>query len=73
MNPLNRELRDVRIAIEHYNRILQEDVWISIGELEDDGRPKLSELDKKKINNKLEILEEKKQELLAEIRDIPKI
>lgn len=64
MTPLNQELLEIRIAIEHYNRILKEDVWISIGEMEDDGRPKLSNEDKEIINKKLGTLEEKRQALL---------
>lgn len=68
MNPINQELREVRMSIEHYNRILREDVWISIGELEDDGRPKLSNEDKDKIHETLKRLESRKQELIKEIR-----
>lgn len=70
MNSINRELQDYRIAIEHYNRILNEDIWISLGELEDDGRPKLSNKDKEKIKEKIKGLEEKRQKLLSQDKDL---
>lgn len=70
MNSINRELQDYRIAIEHYNRILNEDIWISLGELEDDGRPKLSNEDKEKIKEKIKGLEEKRQKLLSQDKDL---
>ena len=71
MNSLNQELRDVRIAIEHYNRILKEDTWIGLGEMEDDGRPKLSNEDKESINKKINELEEKRQSLIRALKDAP--
>lgn len=70
MNSINRELQDYRIAIEHYNRILKEDIWISLGELEDDGRPKLSNEDKEKIKEKIKGLEEKREKLLSQDKDL---
>ena len=71
MNPLNQELRDVRIAIEHYNRILKEDTWISLGEMEDDGRPKLSNEDREDINKKIDELEKKRQNLIRILKETP--
>ena len=73
MNQINKDLRDCRLAIEHYKRILQEDTWISIGEMVDDGRPKLSHSDRNRINKKLEILEEKRQELLKQEKDYQEV
>ena len=63
-NPVNFELRELRMSKEHYTRILKEDELIIKGELIDDGRPRLTENDKKKINAKIEAINEKINELL---------
>lgn len=73
MNPINRELREYRNMIEHYTRILKEDQWIKIGELEDDGRPKLSNDDISKIKLKIESLEEQRNDLLKQEKDYAEI
>lgn len=73
MNPINRELREYRNMIEHYTRILKEDQWIKIGELEDDGRPKLSNDDISKIKLKIESLEEQRNHLLKQEKDYAEI
>lgn len=69
MNPINQELKELRTAIEHYERILREDALISTGELEDDGRPKLSQNDIDKIKAKINGLTEKRDELLKQEKD----
>ena len=63
-NPVNFELRELRMSKEHYTRILKEDELIIKGELIDDGRPRLTNNDKKKINAKIEAINEKINELL---------
>ena len=63
-NPVNFELRELRMSKEHYTRILKEDELIIKGELIDDGRPRLTENDKKKINAKIDAIGEKIDELL---------
>lgn len=63
-NPVNFELRELRMSKEHYARILKEDELIIKGELTDDGRPRLTEDDKKKINAKINAIGEKIDELL---------
>ncbi|WP_406536637.1 hypothetical protein [Methanobrevibacter sp.] len=63
-NPVNFELRELRMSKEHYTRILKEDELIIKGELIDDGRPRLTDNDKKKINAKIEAINEKINELL---------
>ena len=63
-NPVNFELRELRMSKEHYIRILKEDELIINGELTDDGRPRLSEIDKRKINAKINAITEKIEELL---------
>lgn len=73
MNPVNKDLRGYRIAIEHYEQILKEDTWISLGELPDDGRPKLSNEDREKIKEKIEILKEQRQELLKQENDYQEV
>ncbi len=70
MNSVNRDLINYRNAIEHYTRILKEDSLINDGEMEDDGRPRLSEKDKVKINEKIEGLTEKRDELLEQEKDL---
>jgi len=69
MNPINKELQELRTAIEHYERILREDALIRTGELEDDGRPKLSQIDIEKIKAKINGLTEKRDELLKQEKD----
>lgn len=69
MNPINRELQEIRTAIEHYERIIREDTLIGAGELEDDGRPKLSQEDIDKIKAKISGLTEKRDELLKQEKD----
>ena len=63
-NPVNFELRELRMSKEHYTRILKEDELIIKGELIDDGRPRLTDNDKKKINARIEAINEKINELL---------
>ena len=65
MNPVNQELKDYRVLIEHYTQILKEDNLIKKGEMENtDNRPLLSEEDIVKINLKLESLNEQRNILL---------
>ena len=73
MNPINQQLKDYRIAIEHYERILREDTLINLGELEDDGRPKLSQEDINRIQKKLKGLKEQRDELLTKEKDYMEI
>ena len=63
-NPVNFELRELRMSKEHYTRILKEDELIIKGELIDDGRPRLTDDDKKKINAKIDAINERINELL---------
>ena len=63
-NPVNFELRELRMSKEHYTRILKEDELIINGKLTDDGRPRLTENDKRKINAKIDAITEKIDELL---------
>ena len=63
-NPVKFELRELRMSKEHYTRILKEDELIIKGELIDDGRPRLTDNDKKKINARIEAINEKINELL---------
>lgn len=63
-NPVNFELRELRMSKEHYTRILKEDELIINGELVDDDRPRLMKDDKKKINAKIDAINEKINELL---------
>ena len=69
MNPIKKELHETRTAIEHYERIVREDTLISTGEMEDDGRPKLSQKDIDNIKTKIGILNEKRDELLKQEKD----
>lgn len=69
MNPINKELHEIRTVIEHYERVLREDALISVGEMEDDGRPKLSQKDIDKIMAKLNALTEKRDNLLSQDKD----
>ena len=69
MNPINKELQETRTAIEHYQRIMREDTLISVGEMEDDGRPRLSQNDIDKIKAKINGLTEKRNELLKQEKD----
>lgn len=73
MNPINKELQELRTAIEHYERIMREDILISTGELEDDGRPKLSQNDIDKIQAKINGLTEKRDELLKQEKDFMEV
>ena len=70
INPINRELQELRLTIEHYERVLREDTLIAAGELEDDGRPKLSQEDITKIKAKIEGLTMKRNELLSHEKDL---
>ena len=63
-NPVNFELRELRMSKEHYTRILKEDELIIKGELADDGRPLLTQNDKRKIRAKIDAISEKIDELL---------
>ena len=63
-NPVNFELRELRMSKEHYTRILKEDELIINGKLTDDGRPRLTQNDKMKINAKIDAITEKIDELL---------
>lgn len=63
-NPVNFELRELRMSKEHYTRILKEDELIIKGELTDDERPRLTQNDKKKINAKIDAINERINELL---------
>lgn len=69
MNPINQELHNYRHAIEHYNRILKDDAAIKNGEIEDDGRPLLTDKDIEKINQKLDGLKSQRDELLKQDKD----
>lgn len=73
MNIINQELHDYRKAIEHYQRILKEDTLITKGEIPDDGRPKLTENDIKKINEKITVLTEQRDELLLKEKDYSEV
>lgn len=66
MNPINQELKDYRVLIEHYEKILKEDELLCKGELSDKDRPRLTAHDKLKINEKLEILREQRDILLLQ-------
>lgn len=73
MNPINKELQELRTAIEHYERIMREDTLISTGELEDDGRQKLSQNDIDKIKAKINGLTEKRDELLKQEKEFMEV
>lgn len=73
MNPINRELKYCRNAIEHYNRILREDNMIKNGEKAADGRPKLSNKDILRIREKIKLLTDKRDELLRQEKDYAEI
>ena len=72
MNPINRELTEYRNAIEHYERILKEDSLIKNGESESDN-PLLSAEDITRINQKLSILREQRDDLLSKEKDYTEI
>lgn len=72
MNPINRELTEYRNAIEHYERILKEDSLIKNGEYESDN-PLLSAEDITRINQKLSILREQRDDLLSKEKDYTEI
>ena len=63
--PLNKELQELRNSIEHYESVLRMDKSIKSGEIESDGRPILDEKDISKINEKLNFLRDKRDDLLT--------
>lgn len=66
--PINQELRELRMAKEHYERILRDDQKIKAsGDI--DGFLLLSDEDIAKINTKLDIIGIKIGELLEEVND----
>ena len=56
-----------------YQRILKEDTLITKGEIPDDGRPKLTDNDIKKINEKITVLTEQRDELLLKEKDYSEV
>lgn len=69
MNQMNQGLRDYRMAIEHYKKVLKQDEQIKNGTIESDGRPLLTDKDIADINEKIKGLTEKRDELLSKDKD----
>ena len=69
MNPINQELRELRMVKEHYLRVLRTDELIVKGEVDDDGRPRLSEGDVLRIRAKIDGIDVRIGELLVEDTD----
>ena len=71
-NPVNVELRELRMTKEHYLRILKEDKIIKdSGNVE--GYMLLNDKDIEKINNKIDLITVKIGELLAEESDFVEV
>ena len=62
--PLNKELQELRVLINHYNNILEYDEKIKSNEVESDGRPLLTKYDINRINDTLKYLTDKRDDLL---------
>lgn len=73
VNPVNQELRELRMSKEHYENILRTDDYIVNGVIEDDGRPRLSSKDKERIHLKLDGINSKISELLLLEDDVSEV
>ena len=71
--PVNFELRELRMSKEHYSRILKEDELIVKGEIVDDGRPRLTDKDKVKIEAKINGITERINDLLMLEDDVNEV
>lgn len=72
--PLNREIYDYRVRIQQYNRVLKIDKQIKNGEINNpDDRPLLNDEEIKDIENKISLLTEQLNGLLAEDNDFSEV
>ncbi len=68
--PINQELRELRMAKEHYSSVLVQDKFYkSLEEIDDDVKL-LSDKDIEKINLKINAIDSKIVELLKEAKDL---
>ena len=68
--PINQELRELRMAKEHYSSVLVQDKFYKSLEKIDDDVKLLSDKDIEKINLKINAINSKIVELLKEAKDL---
>lgn len=68
--PINQELRELRMAKEHYSSVLVQDKFYKSLEKIDDDVKLLSDKDIEKINLKINAIDSKIVELLKEAKDL---
>lgn len=68
--PINQELRELRMAKEHYSSVLVQDKFYKSLEKIDDDVKLLSDKDIEKINLKIDSINSKIVELLKEAKDL---
>lgn len=68
--PINQELRELRMAKEHYTNVLLQDRLFKSKDVVDDDVKLLSEQDIDKINMKIDVIDEKIVNLLKSVKDL---